>query len=110
MSEYQPDKFVVLKITFDKSVIYKVFGSWYGGFAGRDSWQMNSGIKYVVEWEEFFEFYGYSGSCYTCYKSQYGTSVYSHSVLTQLIENSAQKSITIEVLPEDYPFETIVGD
>jgi hypothetical protein len=110
MSEYQPDKFVVLKITFDKGVIYKVFGSWYGGFAGRDSWKMNSGIKYVVKYEQLFDFYGYSGSCYTCHRSRYGVSGYSGSVLTQLIENAAKQGVAIEVLPEDYPFETIVGD
>jgi hypothetical protein len=39
MSEYTPDKWVVIKINSDKyPSIHKVFACWYGGWAGSDSW------------------------------------------------------------------------
>ena len=39
MSDYTPDKWVVVKITSDKNPpIHKVFACWYGGYAGSDSW------------------------------------------------------------------------
>jgi len=72
MSDYTPDRWVVVKITTDKETLYKVFACWYGGYAGSDSWQMNSGIKSVGEDESYFMFNGYSGSVYRCHKMSYG--------------------------------------
>lgn len=103
MTDYTPDKWVVIKLTNKHNAMhYRVFACWYGGFAGSDSWQMNSGITKVNSVDDIYEFSGSSGSLYRCRKNIYGTSGYGHGVLTNLI-NSA-KEITIEVMPEDTDF------
>jgi hypothetical protein len=98
---YNPDKWVVIKIN-GKEPHYRVFGSWYGGFAGSDSWRMNSGIVSVESDEHTFKFSGSSGSVYNCHKRTYGTSGYSNAVLNDIM--SRQPELDIEILPEDTDF------
>lgn len=69
MSTYTPDAWVVLEIQGATEVIRKVLGGWYGGFANGDSWKLNSGIEETVETPDYYDFIGYSGSTYRCYKS-----------------------------------------
>jgi hypothetical protein len=57
-----------------------VFGSWYGGYAGADSWRMNSGIASMIEEDDHYLFIGSSGSTYACHKDMYGANVYGMSV------------------------------
>ena len=82
MSEYSPDRWVVLEITTPKETIRKVFAGWYGGYAGSDSWKLNSGITETREHDDVFEFDGYSGSTYFCHRNCHGMSGYMHSVLS----------------------------
>jgi len=98
MSDYTPDRWVVVKITTDKETLYKVFACWYGGYAGSDSWQMNSGIVKVELVDNYYEFYGYSGSVYHCHKNSYGTNGYGGSVLQNFIDKADYK---IEIMPEN---------
>jgi hypothetical protein len=101
MNEYRPDKWVVVKISSETTpTIYKVFACWYGGYAGSDSWKLNSGITKVTLEGNVFCFEGSSGSVYECHKDVYGTNGYGGSVLNNYITNAAEKGITIEVLPE----------
>ena len=46
MSTYNPDLWVVVKITGNKDnpPCHKVFATWSGGYAGADTWKLNSGI------------------------------------------------------------------
>jgi hypothetical protein len=96
MNVYQPNLWVVLKI----GDIYKVFGSWYGGYLHGDSWRLNSGIREVKIVDKIIEFHGYSGSVYECLLNEgsYGTSGYSGGVLADLLEKHG--NITV------MPFET----
>jgi hypothetical protein len=98
VSDYIPDRWVVVKITTDKEPIYKVFACWYGGYAGSDSWQMNSGIVKVELVDNYYEFHGYSGSVYHCHKNSYGTNGYGGSVLQNFIDKADYK---IEIMPEN---------
>ena len=98
MSDYTPDRWVVVKITTDKEQLYKVFACWYGGYAGSDSWQINSGIVKVELVDNCYEFYGASGSVYRCHKNCYGTNSYGSSVLTNFINKAEYK---IEIMPEN---------
>lgn len=103
MSEYTPDKWVVVKIE-GKDVVpltYKVFGCWYGGYAGSDCWKMNSGIQSVTNGGDVLWFKGYSGSIYKCIKGSYGTNMYGHGVLQDIIERSKEAGVTVEIMPED---------
>lgn len=61
---------------------YRIFGSWYGGYAGSYSWRLNSGVKSVEEDENYYYFYGSTGSCYQCHKESYGANSYGWSVVT----------------------------
>jgi hypothetical protein len=104
MSDYTPDRWVVIKITAHDTVIHKVFACWYGGYAGSDSWQINSGIVKVTEKENHYDFEGYSGSVYSCHKNSYGTNAYGGSVLNNFIEKTTENGNTIEILPENTNF------
>jgi hypothetical protein len=104
MNDYIPDRWVVVKITGYKDAskpVHKVFASWYGGWAGSDSWKLNSGITKVTLEGFVYSFEGSSGSVYECHKDIYGTNMYGHGVLSNMIEKSKEHGITIEILPED---------
>lgn len=105
MSEYIPDKWVVVKI--GDTDLYKVFACWYGGYAGSDSWKLNSGIASVVKEGYCFDFTGYSGSVYSCHSDTYGTNMYGMGILNNFIENAAKNGVTITVMPEDTDFLTL---
>ena len=102
MNGYNPDKWVVVKITQkDLSPIYKVFACWYGGYTGSDSWRLNSGIAKVSIEDSIFCFEGISGSYYECNKDSYGTNAYGLEVISRMIENAKFNEISIEILPEE---------
>ena len=98
----KPDRWVVVKITAkDADPIYKVLGSWYGGYLGENSWKLNSGISEVKDNEHHISFHGYSGSVYECNKYSYGMSALSSGVLSGMIDHAETIDATIEVMPED---------
>jgi len=100
--EYNPDKWVVVKITSANTpTIYKIFACWYGGYLSGDSWKLNSGITKATLNDNRYYFEGASGSVYVCNNDSYGTSGYGHGVLFNLIETSDSNGISVEVLPED---------
>ncbi len=102
MSDYTPDKWVVVKISSDKTPpIHKVFACWFGGWAGSDSWKLNSGITKATLEGYCYYFQGSSGSVYECHKDAYGTNMYGSSVLNNMIGNASKNGISIEILPED---------
>jgi hypothetical protein len=79
-----PEKWVVLKLPANN---YKVFASWAGNYVGTDSWCLNSGIGKTEEEDDFYYFFGYSGSCYKCHKKSYGVATsYAQRVLDTIIE------------------------
>ena len=102
MSEYAPDKWLVVKITGnDLPPVHKVFACWYGGYLGSDSWKLNSGITKVTETSDYFFFDGSSGSTYVCHKRNYGANMYGLGVLENMIKNAETNGIKIEILPEE---------
>jgi hypothetical protein len=108
MSDYRPDKWVVVKITGNEyPTYYKVFACWYGGWAGSDSWKLNSGITKVTYKEKLFYFEGSSGSVYECHADNYGYNMYGGGVLHDMIEKSAKHGVAIEIMPEETIFTEI---
>ena len=81
MSEYTPDKWVVIEIDYEGVKTQKILSSWYGGWAGSDSWRLSSGITEVEELEDSYIIKNESGSVYTCFKTRYGMSSYAMSIL-----------------------------
>ena len=105
---YQPDKWVVLKISTGSTLVYKVFGTWYGGYMGSDSWRMNSGVTSVqVKENGMVEFYGSSGSVYSCDMRSYGCTMHGTGVLSILIKGGEKQGITVEVMPLDTDFSSL---
>jgi hypothetical protein len=101
MSEYTPDRWLVLRIKTDKEVLYKVFATWSGGYTGSDSWKLNSGIVRATLVGDCWEFDGSSGSVYSCHRDGYGTSGYGGAVLSNMIDQAQAQGIEIEVLDGD---------
>lgn len=98
MSEYKPNKWVVIKIKDQGKILYKVFGCWSGGYLDGDSWRLNSGIKEIEQNDTHFFFKGQSGSCYVCHKEMYGLTAYGHGILSDFMERYSDQ---IEMMPED---------
>lgn len=92
MSEYTPDRWVILKILSGEKTFYRVMGGWHGGYAGSDSWRINSGVSKVELVNDTYRFYGNSGSVYVCHKGRYGMTVVMASVIPE--------DDRVEVLPE----------
>ena len=81
MSEYSPDCWVVIELDYDGVKTQKILSSWYGGFAGSNSWRLSSGVTEVEELEDSYIIKNESGSVYTCYKRRYGMSSYTAGIL-----------------------------
>jgi hypothetical protein len=94
MSDYTPDRWVIVHITSKKHPpIDKIVGSWYGGYGGSDKWRMSSGICKVISQDDHYEVHNYSGSIYVLFKGAEGTSAYTGSVLNNMatqIEESGE--------------------
>jgi len=102
MSDYHPDLWVVVKIAGNKDnpLCHKVFATWSGGYAGADTWKLNSGITKVSLVENVYSFEGSSGSVYHCHKDCYKTNLYGHGIINNLIDRAEAQGVTIEILPE----------
>ena len=104
MSDYTPDKWLMVKLTNKKDEShYRIFACWYGGYLGSDSWKLNSGVTKITEDDRMYYFEGSSGSVYICNKLTYGTSGYGHGVLVNMIEKS-KDDVLIEILSEETNF------
>lgn len=110
-SVYRPNNWVVLKMSFDGEVYYKVLAGWSGGFLDGDSWRMNSGITRVTHnsinfgEEEWYEFYGYSGSTYECGVNSYGLKMNNAHIYEQLKEKYGD---AVELMPENTNWLTLL--
>ena len=105
----QPDYWQVIRISSpEEGIIYKVFATWVGGYTQGESWKLNSGITEVRFNEPpHIEFVGWSGSSYVVVNNEscYRTTLYSGSVLTNMIENSPYE---IQVLPFDTNWKELI--
>ena len=95
--EYAPDRWQVVHVKGSMGEIYKILGSWYGGYAGSDSWRLSSGITKIAESDICYTITNESGSVYTCYKGSQGMSGYTHSVY-QSLKAQETDTLTINVM------------
>jgi hypothetical protein len=97
MSEYRPDRWVVVEFDSPKHGIYrKVLASWYGGFAGSDTWKLSSGVTNVEDKGNYWLVHNESGSKYYCHKEAEGLSSLSYSIYCELESQSEVKVSLIE--------------
>ena len=106
--EYRPDRWLMVSLTTDSKVHYRVFATWGGGYLNGDSWKLNSGVTALRETKDNFYFEGSSGSTYICNKKSYGSTGYGFGVLNDFITKSLKHGTVIEALPEETDFTSIV--
>jgi hypothetical protein len=101
MSDYRPDKWVIIEIlNGDEAPLYKVFGSWFGGYLGSDSWRASSGVTKIDKPDEGWrQIHNFSGSIYHCHENTYGMSGYASSVLSGMIDE-APEHVKIRIVDE----------
>jgi len=99
MRTYNPDKWVVVELTFKGEPIKKVLASWRGGYLDGDSWKLSSGIEETKNLNDRYEFLNNSGSIYICHKGYYGMTMYTQSVYEGW-KKSESDDIKIRILDE----------
>ena len=72
MTEYNPDKWKVIKITTKKETFYKIFATWKGGYLGADSWKLSSGSETFRMEGDCIVTPQASGSVYSLHKDMEG--------------------------------------
>ena len=97
MTNYNPDNWVVIKMNGDDPH-YRVLAGWSGGYLHVSSWRMNSGITRVEDAGDRFNFYGSTGSCYSCGKESYTLRMNNAHIWNQLKELHGDK---VEMMPEE---------
>lgn len=105
-SEYHPDGWVILKFTRPNGeLIYKVFGSWSGGYASGASWKLNSGIcSFDIDPKTNLVFFnGYSGSRYVCRREAEGRiNVYNMGVVQDATAKEGIDQISFEQFLKEF--------
>jgi hypothetical protein len=98
-----PDKWVVIRIIQpDGQSVDKVFASWYGGYLDNDYWRLNSGIDRTEEDQDYYYFYGYSGSCYKCRKGNEGIAgLHNKGIFNTIIDNIEETGVKVEQIIYD---------
>ena len=110
MSDYSPDRWVIVRIVTATECLYKVFATWSGGYASSDSWKMNSGITHARLVDDRWEFAGYSGSVYSCHWDAYGTNGYGGNVLQNFIDQMPAQGARMEIMPADTDWARVPYD
>lgn len=112
MSNYHPDRWVIVKIHAEgHEPYYRVMASWYGGFGGSNSWKLSSGIEKSFDYGTHYEIDNSSGSVYVCHKKAYGMSGYTSGVFEGFVKDAATQDMTFELVDKDFiPLLEPVGD
>ena len=96
MTEYAPDAWVIVHIQIEDDSIHKVLGGWYGGYAGADSWRLNSGITRIEDdGDGRFRIHGNSGSVYLVHKDTQRTTMLMGSIIERMREEADVQIVDI---------------
>lgn len=108
MSDYNPDRWVMLKFNHNGELIYKILATFYGGYLSGDSWKLNSGVTKIEEDGQCYLFHGSSGSVYRCHKNSYGMGGYTSGVYASFQKQVEEaEGVTMELMPEGTNFMEI---
>jgi hypothetical protein len=100
MTDYTPDRWIVVNFVNNGERFNKVLVEWKGGYLDGDYWRMNSGITAVEQDGDHWLFHGATGSVYRCHKDRYGVTGLAADVLRNLLDKNSD-SVIIQALPED---------
>lgn len=109
MSIYTPDGWEMIRYfnTNEDRDEYYIFGSWSGGYLDSDTWRRNSGVSEIKEDDEYYYFYGFSGSVYKCHKEHSHIAAYCTHVLSNMLESTDEASIVDKkYIPELFTITT----
>jgi len=100
-----PNCYRILLIDTPAGPLVKVFASWSGGYLDGDSWKVNSGTEVIIEEENNYFFYGFSGSIYKLNMySQGSLTSYAYNVYDRILRHGGVREITaqeaIDILKE----------
>ena len=99
MSNYHPDRWLIIELSDGKNKYTKVFSGNYGGYTGSDTWKLSSAITSIIPNKTGYTVYCQSGSVYELYHDTHGMSNYMSSIYSTW--NAAQDgSISIRILNE----------
>lgn len=101
MSEYAPDRWVILEVDTGTEKFKRALSGWYGGYLHGDSWRLSSVIREIVETEYGYTFTTESGSHYTLRNGCYGLSGITSSILDRMTQDAKDARIKVRVL-DDY--------
>ena len=110
MSDYNPDRWVMLKFANGGQTTYKILAGWGGSYMHGQSWKLNSGITKIEQDGDYYLFSGYSGSVYKCHKNAYGTTGISAAMYaswSQQIADAGKPEDTMVMMPEETNFMEI---
>ena len=107
MSEYNPDRWVIVKIKNKNETFYKVLGGWSGGYLDADSWRLSSGVEKIEEKGNYYLIHNYSGSIYKCHKQGVGTTGLSGGIYASMRDKAKDEGVEVSIISvEDYLKET----
>ena len=104
-----PDKWVVLELKNEGTTMYKVFGSWPGGYLDGDREKGENYEVAVEEDDDYYYFIGYTGSCCKCHKESYGVMTTCQSLLDMFIDKANVMGASINVLLDDTNFMELLN-
>lgn len=108
MSEYTPDRWVMLKIVSSGQTTYKILAGWGGSYLYGASWKLNSGVTKIEEDGQCYLFSGYSGSVYRCHKNAYGLTGYTAQILASFKKDVEDaEGVHLEMMPDETNFMEI---
>ncbi len=99
---YRPDLWTILKVG-DGS--YKVAASWRGGYLSGDSWRVSSGIKKILDLDDYWEVTNVSGSTYLLHKNCVGMSRYLEGELYEAKKSGKVREVDIREILEEFKYE-----
>jgi hypothetical protein len=98
MSEYKPDKWVILKFKRKDNTWYRVMGSWSGGYLDGDSWRMSSGLEKIEENGNYYLMRNTSGSTYICHKEMEGMNIIASGVFSSVQEAGIKNGTEVSII------------
>lgn len=98
MSEYNPDKWVILKFKRPTDTFFKVLGSWYGGYLNGDSWRLSSGLERIEEDGDTLLMHNFSGSVYKVHKKTEGMSMLAAGIFETAKKEGAENNVEVSMV------------
>lgn len=118
MSVYNPEEWVLLKVTYKEGdVSYRVFAGWTGGYLSGDSWKLSSGTVSITKetvqkmsgsYEQLHMLQA-SGSKYVCMNMGEHSAPrgWRYMTLDSIIKDFQSLGVKVELVPWDVDYEKL---